>query len=578
MSIPPTFSVSLNKVFLVGFFCIFLGYLFLTAGGYFEIGQGDPAQRVLMSFSLYQDLWGHVFNKRTLYEMWPPGYFVVQGLLIKIGKSLGQEVSFLIKEISMLSIVMWAIGVWCFRKSVSVIAGEEAGSWSGLFMLGYPTLLYLTRTTYAEIYCIGIMGGAFWLIALSATRNDHSNLYAFLGAALFFLANTFRHEMAFIAAGVGLYFFLRKDYLKTVIILVVGCSFLGVRIFYSYFFMPNSITFLNNTKLHEGGLASLSTEFKQMMPTSTVTFLGAFLLAAILIKFWSCWKKWIHSKKTLPDFIKINFSQSLTASCKLYGLFIFPMLVLLLFLIYAVLTLNSVGRERFILFPGLFAGLTLATFIGQNLFQHNQPKVNLYPRLRSFLVLSMTGLAVFFLIQTTEKAYHHPAPLREAIEWLNKNNQNKEAINIDYLDWYGQPMMLYTAIDLNLNNQSFIFTYSPHLKSILPENLNNAYTREKGKFVSTAKSHLHIYDYKPRFLVLASDAFYQKFQSQNLAGFFRRDSFIRSYLTQKSPGKLKFTSPYLPDTLDIYLNRVFNNTMINIFELSYEDHTSAGRI
>ncbi|MGV7221037.1 MAG: hypothetical protein ACQ9MH_05915 [Nitrospinales bacterium] len=550
--------------FFTIFFTALTCYLFLAAAGYFQPGRGDPAQRVIISFEFYKDLLGLVFSERTMYEMWPPGYFVLQGLVIKLGEALGQSVNSILNEIMLLSIFMWAIGIWFFRKTVSLFDGEEAGSWAGLFMMGSPILLHLAGTTYAEIYCFGLLGISFWFMALSTMKPDFSSLYVLLGAVFLFVANTFRHEMAVIAAGIGLYFILRKEYLKAGIVLVVGCSFLGARVVYSYFFMSDAVTFLNYTKFHTEGLVEISYKLKQMISIPDVIFLGVFFMSAGLLK-WICIKNF---QSNLPI---INIKHLLKINWRISGLFLIPAIIHMVFLVYAVFTVNSDGGHRFLLFPILFAGIISGASIGKNFQNKIKIKNILSLRTLNAIQIIISLVVVFYFINYSTKDHTYPPPLRESMEWLNKNNPSLKAINFDYLFWNEQPLKLNTGIDLNSEDKSFIFTHSPKLKSPLPEDFKNPLSRDKGKFITTAKSHLHIYDYRPKFLVLASDSFYEEFKEYAPWSHFGRNSFIREYLTQTSLGEFKFISPYLPITLNINLNRVFSNSLVSIFEITYVD-------
>jgi len=162
-----------------------------------------------------------------------------------------------------------------------------------------------------------------------------------------------------------------------------------------------------------------------------------------------------------------------------------------------------------------------------------------------------------------------PHALTEAIDWFNQNTNEEDIINFDFLNWWEQPFLLYTAVNPGNHLLSFASTIGPSGKTALPDSLLNS-GPVNSKMFKTAKCHLHLKDYHPKYLVMASDVFYtETIEKALFNASYRRRSDFRDYML-KSDYQLVLNSPFLTD-LRLNLDKVFENKMISIYKISYLD-------
>ena len=80
--------------------------------------------------------------------------------------------------------------------------------------------------------------------------------------------------------------------------------------------------------------------------------------------------------------------------------------------------------------------------------------------------------------------------------------------------------------------------------------------------------HFHLKEYRPQYLVMASDEFYtETIENVLFNASFRRRSDFRDYMIP-SGDRFVFNSPFLTE-LEISLEKVFENEMISIYQVAY---------
>jgi len=536
---------------LVGFHLILL---LLISVGKVQIGKGDPAQRVLTSYSY--DWTSRVFSGKSLIETWPSGQFLLQNLLVRGLLYLDLDYETQLRIISAFSVLCSFAGIYLLSLVSAKLFGEKAKYLTGFMLLSYATLVDLAGSAYAEIYSFCFIAIALWLITTNPKNIFGKFLLISLAGLSLFIANGMRHEVFFLTIGLVIYFLISKKIWQGIALGFFGGSFFSIKTLYSRFIATEPVTFLNfHTYNYQPDSSIGYNLYKQMIFFIFPEGLVLFLL--ILLVF------------------KINHRLPLSALNsvlkKSFLILIIPLSTFSLFLFYAILSGHAIALDRYtFLQTSILIVIVCGLIARQDVFDKTVNKIHelLYFTLPP---LSLILLAYYYILPIYEPNFTHRKHIPEigqAIEWLGINTSQDRTLTIDRIGWWEQPLLLYSGFIPGQPSNSYCDTFRPKLSHVPPDSIIDPLRNETNNRLRVFESHWHIVEYQSQFVLIDSRGF--DIKNPDFKQSFRDDSHFIKFLKPGVGGGWKLISPYLDEPLSLEV--VFNNKVVTILKvLSFQN-------
>lgn len=518
---------------------ILLLYLYSLHQGWLFVGHGDRAARLLIALE-----YGKSPERMALLQSWlaywPPVPFIVHGVVIQFLSSVVSPGQLLL-AVQATSVALTLAGARFLGRTVSIQAGEPHGAIATIACFGAHSLFSLAHTPSAEVFAFFFAAAGVYCAVREAP------LWAL---ACFALASFSRHEAVVVGLTVALWLWIVHKRRDGVWLGGGLISLLTARIVLAWLSVDDS-KFYEFASAYMGR-PSLRSQAEALVATGqylSETHARLVTLAACL------GGATVAASYTSGAALAAQRLGRAPLSVKAYLLWLLPGLASTAVLVQQTLAGNIAPQWRYFYAANAFLLVAASLFLSRRVERRLcAPTRTRGLRVSRLLIGPLAAVVIAFLCwsaiahATGRWQPWKPSPeFLETLEYLRRNGGPDGGVVYDFLGWQETSLAAYLAFeDLRLDNQ--------FVRGAVAFEGDRGAVRGLGpRELATAGLHRYLRRRQPRFLVIASDAYYV----QELA---RQDSWpledvrrIRGYLTKTTEG-YDFRSPYYrPDETQAYL-------------------------
>lgn len=539
---PTTFAVVL-LLFVVGYIKLLLIYTDV-----FDTGLGDGSSRIIISTELSLDENGY-FTKRFWTNYWSYGPFMTQGVFLKLFRAAGvaehiNHVKFILGQAS----VLFLIGVYFTYRAMSRLLDRRSGLYAVLALLAIEIINLMSLSSNAETYAFFYTAMGMWILSF----RPGNAFIAILAGVPLMMAQLCRSEVAIITLIVAGILLINRKYLSSLFLVLVGDSMVYVKPIAMRLLEIEGTSVFNMKQQYRaydewsGPLETIVNATRDIAKTPDALLLSVGLLGSLFLI--------LNKRLRYVPLVVVGY----------------PILMAAMWTVF----IQTRFADRFwymeLVILCVAAGIVMGRFTG--FLQERWP--GRWTRIVSGAALALFALVSLVSFSRVHAKEHHshlatyiaiPDEVQAARRWLRANIRGKESLQFDYLRGWDQYLHAQT------DSAAFRRTSLGYANGVSPRSkfdwasLNGDLALQK-----TVRAHLHILDYRPRFLVLAGEKLIHPEDFEFYAKH-KRWSYLRPYMTESDENGIRyFQSAYVEHT-PIPLKMVYRNSHIEVFEASYPE-------
>lgn len=530
-------------------------FLCLIFSGRLLMGPGDASQRAMLSFEWAQGFLGKCTVDNVFNSIWVPGQFMLQALLFKGLMSLGVSITeAYLKALQCVMLAVGLLGVVSLASGVRRVSGPRSGWCVGVVLCALPAILSEFCSGMTEIYAFALVGAGIYCVAQFLTR-EYSGRWLIAAGLAFLGANLFRNEVIVLTGATVFFLMIRRRIVSSVVFGTLGSSYFAGKLLFTFLYpLKEGSNFITYNRAHykwgEGFLDYLPVLGRLLLGLAVKDGPVLLLLAvALLLLSGSPRRAWK------------NLRVSPLSAYWLTLLIFFGGYVLV-----AVFGGIMTQEVRYVMFLAVFPAVFLADALGHALSEGAAS-----PRMQRLVLrlLPVGGACLFLFGMAVFSAFtaRFPKEFGDTVDWINAHKTPDDAIQADFLNYYEQPLLLYTRSPFH-PCLSQMYSSGPRSKRPVPA---EDWKPERSGDRITMMAHWHLVDYRPKYVVFAAPGFYARIRQQRLIGFHHRHSYLRPYLDGEPPAAaLRLQSPYLNPGEQVTLVRAYGNAMFEVYAVHVE--------
>ncbi|MGK7958214.1 MAG: hypothetical protein AB4063_23605 [Crocosphaera sp.] len=580
---------------LLIFFLIYFDSIFNDQ--FFLGGHGDIASRFLTSVAYAKDP-SKALNIKSWLGVWPPVPFIIQGFVLRSALFPGiYDSTLAIITVQLTGVFLVLSSFYFISRSVALQTNELRGLFAFIMCFCASIPLYLAPTTFSEVYALFFVSFALWNLFRFISKNIGLT-WCILSLALAFFC---RSESLIIALVVGIFLLFHRRW-KSAILLV------GIIIALAFSKFIGSLVLVEGVKFFEFGdiyvqantlglrlsyAYRLIYDFLRYNKILTILFFISIIpwlyYSIKLIKRQNIFQKRRVSNNqdvTNPTFplttIRLSsFRSVIVETYQKISVYVvsYPAVIWIIFFLAAIGILflealrgNINAQWRYLYMANVFFAVVIALIAVQSFSSIYAYRNKLAKQLAICMISTFVLFSLWsgFSHATGQKVFNQmPLRMQGVIDFIREHKNQGDRVAYDWLNWKD------LTIEVHLLDPSLIipnqFAADPEVKYLLPERLQNisGFSVER----KTAELHAFIHSKHPRFLVLASDSFFDRMQKNTniskLEASGRSINRIRGYLSPKQTSEYTtfiFQSPYVLPKVKIPFTKVHENKDFIILE------------
>ena len=545
--------------------------------------------------------------------VWPPVPFIIQGFVLRLVLFPGMsDASTAIVAVQLTSVFLVLLGFYFIGRSVALQTDEFTGLLAFLMCFCATTLLYLAHTNLSEVYAFFFVSLAIWNLFRFINQNKG------LGwSVLFFTLAFFCRSESLVLILVAGVFLLAHRHWRPAALLIGTLTVLAVSKMLGSYLLVEGPKFFEIGKLyyHEGWKSQLLNPLKLinqlfwrynriLILLSCICTLPLVYYSGKPVKHRNFPKagKFRNDRNNTQGslFANIRKAGSIPRIAKAYrqvGLYLVRVpiafwaasfLIAIGVLLAEVFRGNIVPQWRYLFMPNVFMTTVIAILAAQTVR-------TLYAREERFAKRAALSIITVLMAFSLWSGFSHATgqnigwemsratdqKVRQKVRWelspsekdviqfIREHRLQGDRVAFD-LHWKYQSILAAYLLDPSLvtPHQFFVVEEDPEIVSLLPEQLQVSSERSSER--RTAVTHAFIHSKHPRFLVLASDQFYN-FMGERKATEKMSSQTTNLILGNLSPLEGKeasfvFKSPYVLPEVEIPFTKVYENDSFIILE------------
>lgn len=576
---------------LVILLAVFLVYSYSISHERLFLGTGDSASRFLIAMEYARDL-SQAWNLKSWVSSWPPVPFIIQGFVLRLVFFPGMsDASTGIMAVQLTSVFLTLLGFFFISRSVALQTDESTGLLACLMCFCASILLYLAHTPMSEVYAFFFISLAIWNLFRFITQNKGLG-WSVLSFALAYFCRTESLLFAFVAGA----FLLIHHRWRSAMFLVGTTTALAVSQILGASLLVEGIKLYERGVWGGKGLSklrfawSLTQSFwsynKELILLSCVCALPLVYYAVKRRNFPKAYRVANNSNsinKISPITTrKANLVIWLSNTYRQIDSWVVrvPVTVWIVFFLVAmgaVILMALQGsiepQPRYLFMANVFMTTVTALLAAQavRILYASNKRFAKRLALGIIVVLVLFSLWSGFSHATGRKVEHKMSPsMKDVIHFIREHKVQGDRVAFDFLNWQEYSLAAY-LLDPSLTTptQFVVTSTDPEVKSLLPKQFQE-YSPQRAVEAKTALIHAFIHSKHPRFLVLASNKFYDSMRTRvrlnSTVGFSINP--IRQYLSPVIDKKSEFTfqSPYVLPKAKILFTKIYENDSFIILE------------
>ena len=579
-------------VYIAVLLSIFLIYIYSIFHEKLPIGNTDHGYRFHIALE-YARTPDNAVSIGSWLSVWPPIPFIIQGAILRLVLFPGMsDASTGIAAIQLTNVVLVLLGFYFIGRSVAIQTDELTGCLACVTCLSASIMLFLAPTTSSAVYAFFFVSLAFlkllqfiayekgflWSVCcftLSFYCRSESLVLMLVAGAFLFVNNKIRAAVLMIAAT----FTLAFSKLLLAILLIDDVKF----------FEYGKLNDFGNTLRQAEKLINQLFRYNQsFFWISLACVLPLVFLVAKSPRSVSLFQSpqltsHLTSRIKTPsdDRDSVQFKDWLAGLVRQVSLWIasFPillwtglLLITLAVLFAEILRGNINAQARYLFMANVFLTTVIAIFVAQSTRIIFTGRDRIAKSIAACSVLVLLSFSIWSGVAHASGQtllWKIFPPEQDVIHFIRDRKHPGDRVVYDFLDLRERIISPY-LIDPGLTTSSQFLEGDPDVIALLPEELQNqSQFSERALDVQTARIHAFIHHTQPRYMVLASEKFFEAIQQKGAPSIIGwSTSFIRNYLTQE-PGQgadYRFQSPYVFPDRSIEFSKVHQNHRFVILE------------
>lgn len=465
---------------------------------FFENGQADSSQRLLLAKSLFHEPYSWLIYKGWV-ELWPPGQFLVLEGLYSFIKATNLAGFAHWTQISLyVPIIMFALSIWLMFFITKKEYGEKSALYSSLIFCFISILNHLSMSGLAETYAIFFVALTMFLLYVHDERRK--KIYLLLASIALFWGIICRAEVVFLIPVFVIYLLPRVSKRNIIGFVLISISFYLLKYFLVFIGIINlPVRYYNAAKLSGFyDYYSLSSQIRRFTPFLRT---AVFAFSPILFSIGLCYVM-LRLKEIRH---KLSFLIAATY----------------LLVIFCLMLSGNIGISLRYLAIGIFA--FVPTIGGGLVYFENALR-------RSFGAFSYCFVIIVLFLSLLPQVYDIKdgsfgnKPTREVLEcrsWLQTNLNPSDVVFFDFLDNWDQ--YLHAEIE-DLSRQRILWSYSFYP----PPSQGIDLSAYKNKRQAIAIDF--ILNNQPKYLVVSTEKKYRKLKQFKIRPKHQLVSYVREFM------------------------------------------------
>jgi hypothetical protein len=531
----------------------------VTRGSYY-FPPGDGSHRILLAFEALHDL-SFLSLDRVLADWWPPGHQVLHVALLRLAGSPSREGATAVVQLASFATVL--AGALCFGRVAARACKHTSAGVATLLVLSSALLLEHSLTAMSELQTFALLGLGS-LLAVEAVERRSTRL-ALAAGAVMLIASTFRNEAVVFAFAVGLYLLANLPLRAALGYGALAVLYAGARGAYVLSQVEGADRLMNRNRVHYDfgdTSAMVARMWLGWVRRESTLFTGLLFVALIAVAVFVAAKS-AHRRAPRPLLAGAPRAPwAWRSDPALLALAV--ALTFVAFVVFALVSHRIDDQQRYLITLTPFVTLGVLAGVDRLLqWAASRQQPGLARLGRGGIALAALALFATNAASLVRSARGTDPATVELVSWLNR--QRLKGVAYDFLSFRSLQLMAHTA---EPGDPGWVWAYPHSPSTVRPRDV--AWPRSDAAHrgaAQTAGLHLFLEQARPRYVVIASERFFQGvIARQRLTGFHHRPSYLRSELRRRDDGALELASPYPWGPRRLVLRAAFENAAYVVLE------------